>query len=244
MLRRADLGVERRCWHGAVMQIVSILRHAVVAHARTFIAAAIGVVFGLVLPDTLAWPSRVLLSWDVFAGVSLVLVGSLLRCGPDMLRQRARREDEGRFVILGLLLIVLLASSVAIGFAIRPADTLHGWTLVLYVIETAGTILVSWLLMQTLFALHYARDWYADDNATKKSGKAKKPVLEFPGEVQPDFSDFLYFAVTIGMTFQTSDVTVHDRSIRRLVLLHAIIAFFYNTGIVALSINIVAGLLH
>ncbi|GIL41289.1 DUF1345 domain-containing protein [Roseiterribacter gracilis] len=227
------------------MQIITILRHTFAAHARTLIGAVIGAAVGLALPDALGWPSRALLGWDVFCAVSLALIASLLRCGPDMLRERARREDEGRFIILGLLLVAALASSVAIGFAIRPADKIHGPELALYIVETAGTILLSWLLMQTLFALHYARDWYAHENAAKKHPtKQKNPPLEFPGDTLPDFSDFLYFAVTIGMTFQTSDVTVHARNMRRIVLAHAVIAFFYNTGIVALSINIVAGLLH
>ncbi|MDB5366327.1 MAG: hypothetical protein JWM77_2254 [Rhodospirillales bacterium] len=228
------------------MRVVSILRHTIVAHARTFIAAVVGLVVGLMLPETLGWASRALLGWDVFAFVSLALISSLATCGPDLLRQRAQREDEGRFVILGLLLIASLASSFAIGFAIRPAETLHGWTLLQYAVETAGTIVLSWALMQTLFALHYAHDWYEHDNVSRKSAaqKAETAPLQFPGELPPDFTDFLYFAFTVGMTFQTSDVTVRGRGMRRLVLLHSVISFFYNTGIVALSINIVAGLLH
>jgi uncharacterized membrane protein len=227
------------------MRAAAILRHTVLAHTRTLIGVVVGLIAGFALPETMGFATRALLGWDVFAAASLLLIAPLLRCGPDMLRQRARKEDEGRFVILGLLMIAALASMVAIGFAIRPSETLRGWMLVLYIIETAGTILLSWLLMQTLFALHYARDWYMHEYAVKKGTAVQKsPPLEFPGDQLPDFSDFLYFAVTIGMTFQTSDVTVHSRNLRRLVLLHAMIAFFYNTGIVALSINIVAGLLH
>jgi uncharacterized membrane protein len=229
-----------------MMRLVKILRHTLAAHARTFIAAGLGLAVGLLLPETLNWPSRMLLGWDVFAATSLLLIAQLVIGGSDALRRRALHEDEGRFVILGLLMFAALASSFAIGFAIRPSETLHGWTLLLYAIETAGTIMLSWALMQTLFALHYARDWYASDNAspTDAAATAESAPLQFPGDLAPDFTDFLYFAFTIGMTFQTSDVTIRDRGMRRLVLLHAAIAFFYNTGIVALSINIVAGLLH
>lgn len=194
----------------------------------------------------MGWASRALIGWDTFALVSLVLIGvSLLGCGPDALRWRAQLEDEGRFVILGLLLIAALASTVAIGFAIRPVDGLQGWNLALYIVETAGTIILSWFLMQTLFALHYARDWYTHErNQKKHPSKKTPPPLAFAGDELPEFTDFLYFSFTIGMTFQTSDTEVNTRSMRRLVLVHGVVAFFYNTGIVALSINIVAGLLH
>lgn len=97
----------------------------------------------------------------------------------------------------------------------------------------------SWLLVHTIFASHYARDYY-------KTGKSlsqwKKDGLDFPSDNEPDYWDFLYFSFVIGMTSQTSDVEVTSREIRRLALLHGVLAFFFNTTIVAMTINIIAGI--
>jgi uncharacterized membrane protein len=100
----------------------------------------------------------------------------------------------------------------------------------------AAALLLSWLFMNTLFALHYAHQFYGDDARRQRRGG-----LEFPGRDDPDYWDFVYFAIVIGMTFQVSDVQITSRSIRRTVLVHGLVAFAFNVVIIALSVNVVAG---
>jgi uncharacterized membrane protein len=91
--------------------------------------------------------------------------------------------------------------------------------------------------------VHYAHDYYVDADLSKAASGTTKPRLVFPGGQMPNYGDFLYFAFTVGMTFQVSDVQVADREMRRVVLAHGATSFFYTTGILALAINLVAGLL-
>jgi len=97
----------------------------------------------------------------------------------------------------------------------------------------ASSLLLAWLFMNTIFALHYAHEFYGD-----RGGKGSG--LDFPGTREPDYWDFVYFAFVIGMTFQVSDVQISERQIRRVALAHAVIAFFFNVIIIALSVNVVA----
>ncbi len=103
------------------------------------------------------------------------------------------------------------------------------------------TIIGSWLLVHTIFAMHYAHEYY-QDHQTQSDCKAGG--LDFPEDIEPDYWDFLYFSFVIGMTSQVSDVQITSRSMRRLSLLHSILSFFFNTAIVAMSINIIAGLIQ
>ena len=104
------------------------------------------------------------------------------------------------------------------------------------IVLAAASLLLSWLFMNTMFALHYAHAFYGDNQSRRRRGG-----LEFPGEKDPDYWDFAYFAIVVGMTFQVSDVQVTDRRMRRMVLVHGMVAFFFNVVIIALSVNVVAG---
>jgi uncharacterized membrane protein len=112
--------------------------------------------------------------------------------------------------------------------------------LLLHVTLSVVTIVGSWLLVHTIFASHYARAYY---KTGKSLSQCKKDGLDFPSDSEPDYWDFLYFSFVIGMTSQTSDVEVTSREIRRLALLHGVLSFFFNTTIVAMTINIIAGLI-
>ena len=105
------------------------------------------------------------------------------------------------------------------------------------------TIVLSWAFMHSVFALHYAHDYYFDGELPAADPGQRSERLLFPGQQAPTYGDFLYFSFTIGMTFQVSDVQIADAAIRRIVLLHGIVGFFYTTGILALTINLVAGLI-
>jgi uncharacterized membrane protein len=100
------------------------------------------------------------------------------------------------------------------------------------------TILLSWIFMHTMFALHYAHEFYGEGRDTKVGG------LQFPGTDEPDYWDFLYFSLVIAMTSQVSDVQISSRSIRRLGTIHGVIAFFFNLTILALTVNMVSNLVQ
>ena len=172
----------------------------------------------------------VLLAFDIaavaFLGATLHMI---LGADPHSMRRRARKEDESYW---GFLLSGAAVSAVAlIALAIELHASKSGG--MIEIVLAAGSLLLTWMFLNTLFALHYAHEFYGDFGS-KKSG------LEFPGTKEPDYWDFIYFAFVIGMTFQVSDVQISERGIRRVALAHAVIAFFFNVIIIALSVNVVA----
>jgi uncharacterized membrane protein len=110
----------------------------------------------------------------------------------------------------------------------------------LYLALAASTTLVSWAVTQIVFTLHYAHEYY---RPSAPAAADLKRGLDFPGESNPDYWDFLYFATSIGATSQTSDVAVRSRVLRRLVTLHCTLSFFFNAAVLALMINLAAGLI-
>jgi uncharacterized membrane protein len=152
--------------------------------------------------------------------------------GSESIRTRARTEDPGRRVRLWSGVSVSIVTLVALGLELRAGR--NGGLLDLA--TCAAALLLSWLFMNTLFALHYAHQFYGDDARRQRRGG-----LEFPGRDDPDYWDFVYFAIVIGMTFQVSDVQITNRTIRRTVLVHGLVAFAFNVVIIALSVNVVAG---
>jgi uncharacterized membrane protein len=159
-------------------------------------------------------------------------VFELNRASPARLRQRASENDAGRAllpVIAGLLLAVVL---LALGLELGVGGESPGWQVVLVVM----TLAIAWLFGNVVCALHYAHLFY---DATPSGGD--KGGLVFPGSGAPGFWDFCYFAFVLGMTFQVSDVQIASAQIRRAALLHGLIAFFFNIGVVALTVNVIAG---
>ena len=140
-------------------------------------------------------------------------------------------------MISSLITIAACISIVAIGLILQDRGNENS-LLFLHLGLAIMTIVSSWLLVHTIFAQHYAHIYYQADRTLAES---KADGLDFPGEIEPDYWDFLYFSFVIGMTSQVSDVSVTSRQMRRLSLLHGILAFFFNTTIVAMAINIVAG---
>lgn len=166
----------------------------------------------------------------------------MVQATPDTMRHNAKRQDEGRIVILSLILAAACASVFAIGFMLRDTKGTSTSILVLHLVLSVITILGSWLLVHTIFALHYAHSYYQDGDRSLAENKAEG--LDFPGDNEPDYWDFLYFSFVIGMTSQVSDVAIESRTMRRLALFHGVLSFFFNTTIVAMSINIIAGLIQ
>ena len=198
------------------------------------IAALIGILTYLALPMEPSWVTRVVIAWDVAV---LVLVAEgwfvILRSDPERTRLHAASDDPGR---LALLLVSVIASFVSLLAAVtvirvdpvgahRGPDWLHP---ALGLLAIAG----AWMILHTAYTLHYARLYYA--NAETEGS------LAFVGG-PPDAADFAYFAFGVGMTFQVPDVNVLNRQMRRAVLAHQLLSFVYNTAILALVVNLIAG---
>jgi uncharacterized membrane protein len=205
----------------------------VYARPRTFISIAIGIVAFFLLPGSLRLVTRLLIGWDVFAALYLVLVCTLVfRSGLAHIRRNAVLQDDGRFLILLVTALGAFASIAAIIFGL---DAQHRSSAELALATV--TIALSWAAVHTSFALHYAHEFYRG---------AKPGGLDFPKgheDEDPDYWDFVYFSFVIGMTAQVSDVGVTDRIIRRTATVHGVISFVFNTALVALMVNIAASAL-
>jgi uncharacterized membrane protein len=200
------------------------------ARPRTFISFAAGILLFVLLPASLRPVGRVLIGWDGFALLYLALVyGMMLADGHRHIRYRAAIQDDGRFLILVVTALGAFASVAAIVFELGAIH--HGAA---QLALATATIALSWALVHTAFALHYAHEYY---RGNRPGG------LQFPsGDTQDhaDYWDFVYFSFVIGMTAQVSDVGITDKTIRRTATVHGIISFVYNTALVALMVNIAA----
>jgi uncharacterized membrane protein len=200
---------------------------------RLFSSAGIGVAVTAGLAVLAPWPParRVVVGWDI--GVALYLTLALLmmlRSDVAGIRSRAAEEDEGRFAILALTVFAALASIAAIfvelGGLARSSRQAPQVGLAIV------TIALSWAFVHTIFALHYAHEFY-----DQTDGRG----LAFPGDTpEPDYWDFVYFALVIGMTCQVSDVAITSPEIRRTAAVHGMVAFIFNTAVLALTINLAA----
>ncbi len=212
------------------------------AHPRLLVSVAIAAGVYFLVPA--GWPmgARAVAAFDAGAAIFLGLAWPIMwQASPEQMRLRARKEDEGRWAVLVLAATAGAASLLAIGFELHAARELRGAAAAYHVGLAAGTIILSWFFVHSNFALHYAHEYYGD--AESKDGKGTRGGLSFPGEKSPDYWDFIYFSFVIGATCQVSDVQVTGRDLRRLVLAHGVLAFIFNTMILALAINIAAGLI-
>jgi uncharacterized membrane protein len=197
---------------------------------RTFFAVAVGILTYALLPASLRQVTRALLGWDICIAVYLLLVFIMVvRSGLTHIKRNAALQDDGRFVILMVAALGAFASIAAIvlelGASHHSASALTLATV---------TIALSWAAVHTIFALHYAHEFYRG---------AKPGGLQFPSgdtHENADYWDFVYFSFVIGMTAQVSDVGITDKTIRRTATAHGIVSFIYNTALVALMVNIAA----
>jgi uncharacterized membrane protein len=183
-------------------------------------------------------PTRLLAGWDAGVAIYLVLMHSIIwRCDVDRLRKRASEQDEGAFAILFLTIAVTLASLVAIVFELGGLKHATPSEAVSEVLLAMATILLSWSFIHTIFSIHYAQEYYGEGRDKEIGG------LKFPRDNEPDYWDFLYFSLVIGMTSQVSDVAVTRRFLRRLVALHGVLSFFFNLTILALTVNMISNII-
>lgn len=213
---------------------------AVRSRPRLFAGLAAGLLAWPLLPAGLSATMRGILAWDAGVLVFLALSAHLFATEPpDRMPDAAAAQQEGEWTIFGLTLGVIIVSFVAVGgefSAIKNVPTETRW---LHIALVAVTLFVSWLVTHVTFAFRYAHEFYARD----LGGPDVDGGLDFPGEKEPDYMDFLYYALVLGMTFQVSDVQITSRKMRRLASLHGLMSFLFNTIIIALTVNIAAGMM-
>jgi uncharacterized membrane protein len=231
---------EERPHHRRLPYILRIIR----ARPRLSGSAVVGLAVITALPSSWWITTRLLVGWDAGIALYLVLVYTLFaRSEAGHIRGYALRQDEGQVAMLVLTVFAALASLGAIlgelgtGQAIGQASAQVAGqatprTAAQLALATA-TIVLSWVFIHTIFALHYAHDFYSERGDQKRG-------LNFPGDEAPDYWDFVYFSFVIGMTSQVSDVTVASRPMRHTVTAHGIVSFFFNAALLALTVNIAA----
>jgi len=176
--------------------------------------------------------------WDVFA-LSYILLSWIVffTSTTEHIKEKARTDDGGKLFVFFVVVLSSFVSMITVAILVVSKDY-SGMEQTVYLPIIIGGILVSWVLVHTTFCFHYAYLFYDDEKGTGKNDEG----LEFPNEKQPDYIDFAYFSFGIGMTFQVSDVEISARKIRRLALFHGLLSFALNTFVVALTINLIAGL--
>lgn len=205
------------------------------AHKRLFfsvLAAGLAAVF---LP--FEGIERSIVAWNIGTVLFLALVGKMMISSNRQKMEARADEDEGKFLVLFLALAAVVFSLITVTYELGAAKQMSGDQKIFHIALAAFTILSSWLFIHTVYALHYAHDYYDKVPSGHAGG------LDFPGTKLPDYADFLYFSVIIGTSAQTADVNITSQSLRRVSLIHCVVAFFFNTTILALTINIGSGLI-
>ena len=176
------------------------------------------------------WRFGVMTGFDVAAAVFLVSLWPLFGQDPDAIRRRAAANDANRVLLLAVTGIVMCAILAAVGAELQKGEPLPGAEKGLVV----GTLALAWLFSNMVYALHYAHLFYSRERGSGGDSGG----LDFSGTAKPCYSDFVYFAFTLGMTFQTSDTGVTTARMRRIVTAHSLAAFAFNIGVLAFTINV------
>jgi hypothetical protein len=179
-----------------------------------------------------------MLFWDVFASSYLIISWIIFFTSTtEHITKKARMEDGGKLFVFFLVVFTSFVSMITVAILVISKDSL-GMKEEIYLPIIIGGILLSWALVHTTFCFHYAHLYYDNEKNSEKNAEG----LTFPNEKNPDYIDFAYFSFVIGMTFQVSDVEISARKMRRLALFHGLLSFALNTFVVALTINLIAGL--
>lgn len=210
-------------------------------HYRVLISLAMAAIVYFSVRHVLMTSSSILLSWMAFAMSANIMDWIIiLTSHPQDMKKISTLEDSSRTMIFIIVIGASLVSLFAILFLLKTSKGASPADVTGHVLLVISSVIVSWWLVHTIFSMRYANMYYDTDT---DNGEAK-PMggLQFPDDEKPDFLDFVYFGFVIGMTFQVSDVEISDKHIRRLAWVHGLISFAFNTAIVALSINVISGL--
>ena len=212
------------------------------AHHRLITAVAVSGAVVLLTAGHLRLPVQLVAAWNAFSCCMLALTWfQIVAAQPAKFLSNAKLQDSSRTAISLFVIAAACISLFAVTFLLGSAKGLGKEAMLKHVLLAVVTVVGSWSLIHTVFALRYAHIFYGDSDSPTDAGHAGG--LEFPDEPSPDYLDFAYFSFVIGMTCQVSDVQISSRSIRRLALVHGLLSFAFNTVILALSINIVSGML-
>lgn len=211
------------------------------AHPRFFISFVLGFLILLVLPyfGITNRISQAIIGYDtsilIYVGWALSL---MFKSKTSDIQQRALTQNDGKFTVLFLVFMALLFSMIVIFVDLSSVKNLIGSEKYERLILSILTIVLSWFFLQLAFALHYAHDYYYETQHRRAGG-----LIFLPENESPDYFDFLYFSIVLGATAQTADVTLSSKNMRRTCLFHSMIAFFFNTTLLAITINMASGIL-
>lgn len=211
------------------------------ANYRLIISLAVAAIIYIFSSKALTLPEVGLSCWIGCASTVVILDWIVISTShPREVVKIAKLQDSSRSLLFAFIIVASLVSLVAIIFLLKSVKGVPEATKNAHILLAISAVGISWCLVHTVFALKYAHMFY--DTSTDDGKPLQGGGLEFPGTKEPDYLDFVYFAFVVGMTFQVSDVEISDRFIRRTCLVHGIISFAFNTAIVALSINVISGL--
>jgi uncharacterized membrane protein len=216
-------------------------RYALDAHHRVLVGCSVAALTFLGLHGRVTFPTQLVVAWDAFAVTIVALAWVVISTkDPYEARRNARLQDASATFLFGVVISAATASLLAVGLLLSSAKGLSTTGLAGHIALSMTAVVLSWALVHTLFALRYAHLYFRDARSVERH--AVSGGLIFPGKESPGYSDFAYFSFVIGMTCQVSDVQVSSSKMRRLALVHGLISFAFNTAILAIFVNIIAGL--
>jgi uncharacterized membrane protein len=212
------------------------------AHYRVMIALAVSAIVFFCLNGKLTTPALILVVW-IGCALTIILLNWIIifSSHPREVRKIAKLQDSSLTFIFIFITAASVASLGAIVYLLKSTKGLADTAKNEHILLAIGAVIISWFLLHTIYTLRYAHLYYDPDTDTDGSTKAIGG-LQFPGREEPDYLDFVYFSFIVGMTFQVSDVNITSRRIRRVCIMHALLSFAFNTAILALSINVVSGM--
>ena len=216
---------------------------AFLARPRLLVSFAVGLAVWLACASLtrFQWSTSAIFGWDATALVFIVaLIAFMIGKSPADIRRQASSQDQGQGVILAVVILAAAVSIAAVGVELSTARGGHGLEQAGRVALAFGTVAASWFMVHLIFALHYAHEYYAPE--AEPTGKAVAGGLAFPGGEEPDYWDFVHFSTVIGVAAQTADIAFTSKPLRRIGTIHGIVAFTFNTVVLALTINLLAGL--
>ena len=221
----------------------SVLIKAFLARPRLLASLGVGAAVWLACAflTPVEWSTSAILGWDACALVFIAaMIAFMAGKSPAEIRQEAAGQDEGQGVILAVVILAAAFSVAAVGVELSTAKADHGVEKAWRVALAFGTVAASWFMVHLIFALHYAHEYCAP--SPELTGDAVAEGLSFPGKAPPDYWDFLHFSTVIGVAAQTADIAFTSKALRRIGTIHGIVAFTFNTVVLALTINLLAGL--
>jgi uncharacterized membrane protein len=194
-------------------------------------------------PNPLKGSTRGVISWDAAALTFIVLMMQMMRkSNVAKIQATAAAQDEGQGLTLLLSVLAAAVSVLGIAAELGIAKAEHEPVKTLRVALAFSTIAISWFFIHLIFAIHYAHEYYSPETCPDQDGHHERGGLGFPGDEQPDYWDFIHFAVIIGVASQTADISFTRKPLRRIGTIHGVLSFVFNTVVLALTINLLAGL--